>query len=208
MTVNLSCYTSQDGGAAIPLTVVASPLEVAALWRLNLLSGEDIAIVCMQWLEQDLDHGDPNIAAFAGQPDLVREEIAPIFEAILTTINGRSIDRDEATLRALRLYLASTLKGDDLLRGVQLIIDRLAHSSDRRLVWNPRRSRDRPDEVYAEQNLGLEYVYGRYYAFDDIGHLSVEEQAVAEAKLHVDLRESVQELHAHLTAMLDDKIQS
>jgi hypothetical protein len=85
---------------------------------------------------------------------------------------------------------------------VQLIIDRFRSLSDRRLVWNPRRAQDRPGEVFAEQNLGLEYVYGCFYAFDDISHLSAEEQVVAETRLLVDLRQSVQELHDHLTATL------
>ena len=34
--------------------------------------------------------------------------------------------------------------------------------------------------VFAEQSLGLEYIYGGYYAFDDLLSLSPEERVVDE----------------------------
>jgi len=187
------------------LISAASPAEIAALWRLSLLSGDDVAAVCMLWLERDLDRGDADIAAFAGQSGLVREEIAPVFERLLKDLVGRTMDRDEAILRALRLHLASALAGDDLIKGVQLVIDRFVALSGQRLVVNPRRTQDHPDEVYAEQNLGMEYVYGGFYAFDDIWHLGADEQLIAEHELLVDLRQFVQELQDHLTAMVTDE---
>ena len=182
----------------------ASPIEIAALWRLNILSGYDVAAVCMLWLERNLDQGDVDIATFAGRSDLVREEIAPAFERVLKKLVGRAIERDEAILRALRLHLASALTEGNLTAGVQLIIDRFVGRSDTRLVHHPRRALDRSHEVYAEQNLGLEYVYGRFYAFDDIGHLHRMGRLVIERQLTADLRESVRELHDFLTVMLVD----
>ena len=41
-----------------PMIASASPVEIAALWRLNWLSGDDVAAICMGWLEQDIDRGD------------------------------------------------------------------------------------------------------------------------------------------------------
>ena len=156
----------------------------------------------MLWLERDLDGGDADIAAVAGQSGLVREEIAPVFERILKGLIGRTLDRNEAIIRALRLHLASALAGNDLIDGVQLVINRFVALSSRRLVINPRRTDDRPDKVYAEQNLGLEYIYGRFYAFDDLGHLGANDRLIAERELLLELRQYVQELHDHLTAML------
>jgi hypothetical protein len=184
----------------------ASPTEIAALWRLNFLSGDDVATVCMLWLEQDLDRGDAEIAAFAGKSGLVQAELAPTFDRILRGLIGRTMDRDEAMLRALRLHLTSALTGDNLIMGVQLIIDRFACLSDQRLVRHPRRAQDRPKEVYAQENLGLEYIYGAFYAFDDIGHLGASERLVAEDKLMVHLRQAVRELHDYLTASIVGRI--
>ena len=183
------------------LVEIASPLEIASLWRLNFLCGDDLSAICLRWLEEDLDKGDPDIGAFAGQPQLTVSVSAVGFERALASLVGRSIDENEAILRALRLHLAAALTGD-LMKGVAEVIHRFGSLSDQRLVHNPRRSRDHPDGVYAEQELGLEYVYSGFYAFDDIWHLSVDEQKLAEAELLQDLRNAVAELEAHLTAML------
>jgi hypothetical protein len=189
----------------LPSIGEASPAEIAALWRLNLLSGDDVAAVCMDWLEGDLDHGDAAIAALAGQSGLVRDEIATVFERVLKDLVGRTMDRDEAILRALRFHLASALTGDDLVEEVQLVINRFGALSSQRLVVNPRRTQDNPGGVYAEQNLGLEYVYGGFYAFDDIWHLGADDQLLAERELLVELRLRVHELNDHLTAMVGDE---
>lgn len=183
------------------LIETASPLEVASLWRLNLLSGDDVAAVCLRWLEEDLDQGDVDIASFAGESGLVVAEIAPAFERSLTSIVGRSIGRDEAILRALRLHLALALAGD-LMEGVQNVLYHFQGLSEQRLVHNPRRLQDRPDGFYAEQELGLEYIYGGFYAFDDIYHLSADEQEAAKAELRQELRDAVLELERHLATTL------
>jgi len=88
------------------------------------------------------------------------------------------------------------------MEGVQNVLYRFQSLSERRLVHNPRRSEDRPDGVYAEQELGLEYIYGGFYAFDDIYHLSVDEQEAAKAELRQDLRNAVFELERHLAATI------
>jgi hypothetical protein len=180
---------------------IASPLEIASLWRLNFLSGDDVSAVCLRWLEENSDGGDPDIAAFAGEARLSAVEIAPTFDRVLVSLTGRSIGREEAILRALRLYLALALKGD-LMEGVHQVLYRFRGLSEQRLVHNPRRSQHHPDEVYAEQELGLEYIYGGFYAFDDIQHLSAHEQEVAKAELRQDLRDAVSELEKHLAATL------
>jgi len=183
------------------LLETASPLEVAALWRLDLLSGDDIALVCMRWLEEDLDHGDPTIAAFAGQSGLHRAEVGPSFERSLRTLIGHSVEYREALLIALRLHLTAALQGD-LMKGVHLILSRFAGSSACRLVHNPRRAKDKPTMVFAEENLGLEYIYGGYHAFDDIQHLRPAARAAAAAELEQELLEYVRELHDHLASVL------
>jgi hypothetical protein len=183
------------------LVEVASPLEVASLWRLGFLTGDDVSAICMRWLEEDLDRGDPNVAAFAGEAGLSIVEIAPAFERALQSVGGRPIGRDEAILHALRLHLAAALEGD-LMTGVQNILYRFQGLSERRLVHNPRRAMDRPEGVYAEQELGLEYIYGGYFAFDDIGHLSADEQEAAKAELRQQMRDAICELKDHLAASL------
>lgn len=183
-----------------------SLLEIAALWRLNFLSAEDISAVCMRLLEEGLDSADRRIAAFAGDSGLILSDIAPHFERILVSVNGRAIGRDEAILRILRLDLAAALAGYDLKDDVHLLLSRFASLSEHRLVRHPRRTLDQPDGVYAEQELGLglglEYVYGGFYAFDDIWHLSAQEQEVAKAELLDDLRKAVGELPDHLSVVL------
>lgn len=88
------------------------------------------------------------------------------------------------------------------MEGVQNLLYRFQGLSEQRLVHNPRRSEDRPDGVYAEQELGLEYIYGGFYAFDDIHHLSAEQQETAKSELRQDLRNAVSELERHLAAMI------
>jgi len=180
---------------------IASPIEIAALWRLNFLSADDISAVCLRWLEEDLDGGDIDIAFFAGERKLSVFEIAPRFERVLIDIVGGSIGREEAILRALRLYLALALEGD-LLEGVQEVILRFQDLSKDRLVYHPSRSKDHPDQDYAEQELGLEYIYGGFYAFDDIAHLTADKQEVARAELLQQLRNDVAVLEQHLTDRL------
>lgn len=180
----------------------ASPLDLAALWRLDLLSGDDIATICMRWLEEDLDRGDPDIAAFAGRPDLTAAEAGAHFDRILELLVGRVVEREEAILRVLRIHLAAALQEDRLMEAVNLTLDRFADLPDYRLVRNPRRNNDRPDGAYAAENLGLEYIYGSFHAFDDIT-VPVSEQPPREAALKSDLRKDVLELHDHLTSIID-----
>ncbi|MBQ1562536.1 MULTISPECIES: hypothetical protein [Caulobacter] len=179
------------------LIEMASPIELAALWRLKFMTGDDVAAACLLWLEKDLDRGDPNIAAFAGETGLVVDEIAPAFERSLVNLIGRSVERDEAILVSLRLHLAAALQAD-LMKGVQLVLYRFQGLTDQRLVHHPRRSTDRPEGTYAEQELGLEYVYGGFYAFDDIQHLTPDEQEVAKVELRHYLQNAVSELERHL----------
>jgi hypothetical protein len=83
------------------------------------------------------------------------------------------------------------------------VIARFVRASERRLVIHPARLADRPDEIYAEQELGLEYVYGAYWQLDDLlkGEMMVADPVAVEAELRRDLREEVQTLHDHLLAL-------
>jgi hypothetical protein len=183
---------------------IAAPKEVAALWRMGWLDGPAIAAVCMRWLETDLDQGDAAIAAMAGEPDLLVSDIAADFERALQKLVSDIPQGDEAILITLRLHLAFALAGDDLIDGVSLLIQRFISMSERRLVHHPHRVHDRPEQLFAQQELGLEYVYGAYFAFDDIQHLSGQPKAYAKA--HADclkaLRDDAQVLHDHLTQVL------
>lgn len=177
-------------------------MDLAALWRLGFLSGDDIAAICMRWLEEDLDRGDPDIADFAGRPGLTLAEAGPHFERTLELLVGRVIEREEAILRVLRMHLAAALQENRLLEGVSLALHRFADLSEYRLVRNPRRANDHPDGVYAAENLGLEYIYGSFHAFDDIT-LPFSERGPVEAELRNVLRREVLELHDHLTSLID-----
>jgi hypothetical protein len=75
------------------LIEMASPIELAALWRLKFMTGDDVAAACLLWLEKDLDRGDPNIAAFAGETGLVVDEIAPAFERSLVNLEVAPVVR-------------------------------------------------------------------------------------------------------------------
>lgn len=100
------------------------------------------------------------------------------------------------------MHLAAALQDGHLLEGVSLTLHRFAHLSDHRLVRNPRRTKDHPDGVYAAEELGLEYIYERFHAFDDIT-LPFRERGPVEAALRNDLRRDVLELHDHLTSIMD-----
>ena len=186
----------------IPLSAAASRVELSALWQLGFLSGDDIASICMRWLEEDLDRGNPDIATFAGRSGLTLREAGPGFQRALEALVGRVVERDEALLRALRLHLTAALTDGPLMDGVSLALDRFADISDRRLVRNPRRARDHPDGVYVAQNLGLEYLYGDFHALDDILDADPARRAAEEA-LVSELRKDVIELRDHLATILD-----
>jgi hypothetical protein len=51
------------------IVAAASPLELAALWRLDLLTSRDVVQVCLNWLEQGFDEQAPDIAVLAGEID-------------------------------------------------------------------------------------------------------------------------------------------
>ncbi len=184
------------------LIEIADPVEVAALWSLGHLAGDDIATVSLRWLEADIDRGDTDVAALAGEAHLNLSESGPAFARALRVVAGREVEGDEAVLRALRLHLAWAQGQDDIEEAVRSILARFVGLSERRLVRNPRRTEDQRDQRYAEDELGLEYVYGLYHEFDDIGHLSPSARAAAEANLRAELREAVVILHDHLSAML------
>ena len=175
----------------------ATPLEIAALRRLGLLSGDDVARICMRWLEEDLDGGDPDVAVLAGRRDLLTNEEEKAFGRRLDILIGRPVEREEALLLALRLHLAASLRGD-LTDGVALLLERFGERSDCRLVHHPRRVVAGSRDVYAKENLGLEYVYGVYCALVDIPRRDIAGREAATAAL----REEVLNLHAHLTTVL------
>lgn len=191
------------------LVAAASPVELAALWRLDLLTARDVVQVCQAWLEQGLDEASPDIAVLAGEIDPRLDDLRLRFERALAALTGPVLTRDEALLIALRLHLAVALVQPDarFLGAVDLAVIRFAHVSERRLVVHPARLTDRPDETFAEQNLGLEYVYSLYWELDDLlrGEMMVADPAAQEAELRRDLRAEVQTLHDHLRALEADR---
>jgi hypothetical protein len=183
----------------------ASPLELAALWRLGLLTSRDVVQICLNWLEQGLDDAAPDIAVLAGEIDPRLAEVAPRFERILATLTGAALSRDDALLIALRLHLAVALVQPDerFDEAMNLVIARFTSTSERRLVIHPARLSDRPDETFAEQELGLEYVYGAYWELDDLlqGEMVVADPNAVELELRRHLRAEAQALHDHLLAL-------
>ena len=105
----------------------------------------------------------------------------------------------------LRLHLAVALVQPDerFVEAMDLVIARFAHVSEKRLVTHPHRLTDRPDETFAEQKLGLEYVYGTYHELDDLlgGQVWVDDPVAAQAQCLAALREEVGVLHAHLATL-------
>ncbi len=144
----------------------------------------------------------------AGEHDLLVSDVAVDFERALNKLVGDIPQGDEAILITLRLHLAFALAGDDLLSGVLLLIQHFIALSEKRLVHHPHRIHDRPDQLFAQQELGLEYIYGAYFAFDDIQHLRAQPEAHAEA--HADclkaLRDDTQVLYDHLTMVLSSPV--
>lgn len=187
------------------IVAAASPIELAALLRLDLLTARDMVQVCLNWLEQGLDDQAPEIADLAGEIDPRLAEVGPSFERILAALTGAALSRDEALPIALRLHLAAALVQPDERydEAMSLVIARFAGASGRRLVNHPARLADAPDGTYAEQELGLEYVYGAYWQLDDLleGEMVVADPATVEVDLRRHLREEVQTLHHHLLAL-------
>ena len=186
------------------IVAAASPLELAALWRLDLLTARDVVQVCLNWLEQGLDDEAPDIVLLASEIDPRLDDLRPRFERVLTALAG-PLSRDEALPIALRLHLAVALVQPDerFVEAMDLVIARFAHVSEKRLVTHPHRLTDRPDETFAEQKLGLEYVYGTYHELDDLlgGQVWVDDPVAAQAQCLAALREEVGVLHAHLATL-------
>jgi hypothetical protein len=187
------------------IVAAASPTELAALWRVNLLTARDVVQTCLRWLEEDLDADVPDIAVLAGEIDPRLDDLRPRFERVLVALSGPALSRDQALPIALRLHLAVALVQPDerFIEVMDLVIARFAHASERRLVIHPARLADRPDEVFAEQDLGLKYVYGAYWELDDIlkGEMMVADPAAVEAECRRALREEAAVLHDHLATL-------
>ncbi|HWU15051.1 MAG TPA: hypothetical protein VN157_13705 [Caulobacter sp.] len=183
----------------------ASPVELAALWRLDLLTARDVVQVCQTWLEQDFDETAPDVAVLAGEIDPRIDELRRPFERALVALTGAALTRDDALLIALRLHLAVALAQPDerFMQAMDLAIARFGDASEHRLVVHPARLTDRPDQTFAQQELGLEYIYGLYWELDDLlrGEMMVTNPAKLEIELRRDLREEVQTLHDHLRAL-------
>ncbi|HWW27358.1 MAG TPA: hypothetical protein VNZ85_15855 [Caulobacter sp.] len=184
------------------IVAAASPAELAALWRLDLLTPRDVAWTCLRWLEEGLDADVPDIAVLAGEIDPRVDDLRPRFERVLTALSGPAPSRDQALLTALQLHLAVALAQPDarFIETMDLMIHRFADASERRLIIHPARATDRPDETFAEEELGLEYIYGLYWELDDLcrGEMVVTNPDAAEIERRRALRDEVAVLHAHL----------
>ena len=182
----------------------ASLTEFAALAQMELLRAEDISAYCMRLLEEDLDEGDALIAAFAGSRNPTSAEAGPAVSRILKLRGVRELSRNEATLWALRLHLAVALANADIVEGLSPVIERFGTLDTERLVTHPRRAPDHPDATYASEELGLEYIYGNFYAYDEIEFYRVpfEEQKALRARCLMNLRNGATELHEHLSTVL------
>jgi hypothetical protein len=186
------------------IVAAASPLELAALWRLDLLTARDVVQVCLAWLEEGLDEQAPDIAVLAGEIDPRLVGLRPRFERVLAAVAGRPLSRDEALPIALRLHLIVALVQPDerFVEAMDLVMARFKYASERRLVVHPHRLTDRPDEALAEQELGLEYVYGAYLTLEDFLQGQVQfDPDVTQARCLKDLREEAAILHAHLATL-------
>ena len=191
------------------IVAAASPVELAALWRLDLLTARDVVQVCQAWLEEGLGEASPDIAVLAGEIDPRLDDLRPRFERALAALTGPRLTRDEALLIALRLHLAVALVQPDarFMPAMDLVIARFYYASDRRLVVHPARLTERPDETFAGQDLGLEYILGPYWQLEELlkGELMTADPAALEAELRRDLREEVQTLHDHLGVLEADR---
>jgi hypothetical protein len=186
------------------IVAAASPTELAALWRLDFLTARDVVQVCLNWLEQGLDDEAPDIALLASEIDPRLVDLRPRFERVLTALAETSLSREEALPIALRLHLAVALVQPDerFVEAMDLVMARFKYASERRLVIHPRRVTERPDEVVAEQALGLEYVYGAYLTLEDFLEGEVMfDPAVTQAQCLEALREEVAVLHARLATL-------
>ena len=187
------------------IVAAASPLELAALWRLDLLTARDVVQVCLNWLEEGLDDEAPDIAVLAGEVDPRIADLRPRFERVLVALAGAPLSRDQALPIALRLHLAVALVQPDarFVEAMDLVIARFAQASERRLVVHPARLANRPDEAFAGQELGLEYVFGAYWELEDIlkGEMAVADPAAVEAERRRALRDEAAILHGYLVTL-------
>jgi hypothetical protein len=183
---------------------MASREETAALWHLGLLTGDDVAAICLRWLTENIDGGNVDIACLAGQRGLEVSTIRSDFERGLRAVVGREIIGDEALLRSLHLHLRWAEADGDIVDRVGSLLRRFVGLFEKRLVHNPCRANDNPNERYAAEELGLEYIYGGYYAFDDLVGLNEADRFTAEADLRAQLRVAVATLRLHLTELFVD----
>lgn len=186
------------------IVAAASPLELAALWRLDLLTARDVVQVCLAWLKEGLDEPAPDIAVLAGEVDPRIDDLRPRFERVLTALIGTSLSREDALPVALRLHLAVALVQPDerFVEAMDLVMARFKYASGQRLVIHPRRLTERPDEAFAGEELGLEYVYDAYLTLEDfLGGEVLFDPAVTQAQYLEELREEAAVLHAHLATL-------
>jgi hypothetical protein len=180
-----------------------TPVQAAALWRLNLLRAEDIGALANSWLETGRDEGSPEVASIALNPPSSLSIAGPSFEAALAEMGVTIPSLDEPVLVTLELYLRAMIEGRLPPMVAMAAIDDLYENRGDARLQHPNRSGADHDK-YLGQELGLEHLYTWYRELQDAedgstlfyyNELPKDEQL---AKFEEELLSEAKILHFHL----------
>jgi hypothetical protein len=156
-----------------------SPEQAAAFWRLEMLTGDDISRLAMQWLEEGAD--SLAVAALAGETGATVRDHGEAFERCLRELGAAApLSEREAAWRYIQTLLIAVREGAaapiDATHDV-LTMDRkgIAIFPARNLAWG--------GTQYAGEELGIESMLGLYWTLDDAdASKRVVEQATTDLK--------------------------
>lgn len=143
-----------------------SPSEAAALFKLDLLAGEELVHLAGAWLEDGL--GDIETACLAGEQNPTLRNSGAAFIAVLRELSIELPARETAVKSALELYLRRIVDGViPPYEGMRQIDDRLMGfypDDESPLCFFPRRD----EKVkYVGERWGLERMYTWYRELQD-----------------------------------------
>lgn len=141
-----------------------TPAQAAAFWRLNLLDGDDISRLAMDWLEAG--SASDNVAVLASETNTTLWEHSARFEATLKELGADpAMSKERAAWFTIRTLLGAIAAGDiNPLDGAYDIIALQRAGFD----LFPLRNLASDGRPYAGEELGVEGILGLYYELDDV----------------------------------------
>lgn len=182
-----------------------TPAQAAALWKVRMLTPEEVGALASVWLEQGTDMGSPEVASIALNPPSSLSAVGPSFEAALGEMGVDLPNFGQSVLVTLEFCLRAISEGRVPARAGMAAIDELHHDRGDAKLRHPNRQLNDPQKYLGEE-LGLEYLYTWYRELQDAdagstlfyyNELPREQQL---AKFEEELVAEARVLHGHLCA--------